>query len=278
MSRQLKRFCITCAAPLTGRSHALYCSAGCRLRAHRARLRGADSRRCKHCGLPLVATAKLSSVYCGDACRQAGRRGGGIPKRKAHQARAHGSHRLDGYTVAAIEIDAAREFILAHEWLGSMPSSPQACYGLLAPSGALVGVAVFGRGSEPMRREFGQGAVALERGAILGGEPRNAGSFLISRAIRLAHRAYGWRVFVGWADVRAGETGAIYRAAGWVERPSGGGTSRTEYRRPDGVPVSERAARRFATGLGIKVTDLVSMGWRRELVPRKRRFVRAVCS
>ena len=277
MSRQLKRFCITCATQLTGRAHARYCSAACRLSAHRARLRvGADSRRCKHCGLPLAATAKLSAIYCGDTCRQAGHRGGGIPKRKAHQAREHGTHRLDGYVVAAIDNEVARDFILTHEWLGTMPSSPQACYGLLAPPGALVGVAVFGRGSEPMRREFGRDAVALERGAILGGEPRNAGSYLISRSVRLAHRAHGWRVFVGWADVRAGETGAIYRAAGWAERPSRGGTDRTEYRRPDGTPVSERAARRFATGLGVKVTDLVAIGWRRELVPRKRRFVRMI--
>lgn len=62
---------------------------------------------------------------------------------------------------------------------------------------------------------------------------------------------------------RAGETGAIYRAANWQELPSRGGITHTEYRRPDGVPVSERAA-------------LVSLGWRRELVPRKRRFVRGL--
>lgn len=157
-----------------------------------------------------------------------------------------------------------------------MPSSPKACYGLLTPSGTLVGVAVFGRGSQPMHTEFAEHAVALERGAILHGEPKNAGSFLIGRALRYASRAHGWRVFVAWADVRAGETVANYRAAGWTEMPSAGGTDRTEYRRPDGQAISERAARRFASALEVTVGDLVDNGWHRELVPRKRRFVRSL--
>ena len=274
MSRQLTR-CASCASPLPGRRNARYCTPECRHDAYRSRKRvGADSRRCQHCGLPLEASKRLNAKYCGDACRQAARRGSGIPKRKAHQAREHGTHRLSGYRVLEIDTLAAKLFIVEHEWLGTMPSSPQACYGLFSPVGSMVGVAVFGRGSEPMRREFGSRSIALERGAVISGEPRNAGSFLISRAVRLAMKTYGWTTFVAWADARAGETGAIYRAANWRELPSRGGNTRTEYRRPDGAPVSERAARAFAKALGVTIPALVSMGWRRELVPRKRRFVR----
>jgi hypothetical protein len=277
MSRQLKRFCTACAAPLAGNAHARYCSPACRLDAFRERQRtAADSRRCGHCSIPLEASKRLTARYCGDACRQAARRDGRVPKRKAHQAREHGSHTLEGYTVTPIDNPTAREFILQHEWLGTMPSIPLACYGLRTPSLELVGVTVFGIGSQPMRVEFGREAVAVERGAVLGGEPRNAGSFLLSRAVRLARREHGWRTFIGWADVRAGETGAIYRAAGWKELPSTGGTVRTEYRRPDGEPVSERAARAFAARIGTTVAELVAAGWRRELVPRKRRFARFV--
>lgn len=276
MSGIMKRFCLTCSAPLMGRPHAKFCSSACRVLAHRSRGRDTHSRRCRCCALPLPADQRVGTIFCGDTCRKAFSRGGNVPVRRAHQARRHGTGTLDGYVVRQVGNDVAKAFVLAHEWLGTMPAIPLACYGLFNAEGELAGIAVFGLGSQPMWAEFGRDAVALARGAVRSGEPKNSGSFLISRAVRQAHRTFGWKVFVGWADVRAGESGAIYRASGWSEKPNIGGDTRTEYRRPDGTPVSERAARRFATGLGLTVTDLVASGWRREIVPRKRRFVRVV--
>jgi hypothetical protein len=62
-------------------------------------------------------------------------------------------------------------------------------------------------------------------------------SLLNSRACKLAHAEFGWKVFYANADPTAGEIGMVYRAANWlylgegVERGKGRGRLRFFNRR-----------------------------------------------
>lgn len=127
----------------------------------------------------------------------------------------------DGCVVEAISRAEAEPFILRHEWLGTMSRGSRASYGLRAPSGELIGAAVFGwPGAIQSRDICGQQhrhlAVCLERGACSHLAPPNAASFLISRATRLAARDHGWRIFYAYADPEAGEIGTVYQACNWL--------------------------------------------------------------
>jgi hypothetical protein len=105
--------------------------------------------------------------------------------------------------------------------LGTTGRNSTATYGLRAPDGELIGAAVFGwPGAIQSRDICGQQhrslAVCLERGACNHPAPPNAASFLISRAVRLAARDYGWRIFYAYADPEAGEIGTVYQACNWL--------------------------------------------------------------
>lgn len=84
-------------------------------------VRGRDSRRCQHCGVPLAASRRLNAMPVGKPAR----RGSGIPKRKAHHAREHGTHRLSGYRVLEIDEHFKKQSnaLLAQE-LDSIPRRP----------------------------------------------------------------------------------------------------------------------------------------------------------
>ena len=84
-------------------------------------------------------------------------------------------------------------------------------YGLHGPDGEVLGVVGFGHGAHDAGR---CGALVLERGLTLLHAPPNAATHLIGRALR-ALRQMGWRRFKAYSDRAAGETGAIYRAAGF---------------------------------------------------------------
>jgi len=45
--------------------------------------------------------------------------------------------------------------------------------------------------------------------------PRNAASFLISRAVKLVRCLLGIERFFAYADPEAGEYGGVYQACGW---------------------------------------------------------------
>jgi hypothetical protein len=76
--------------------------------------------------------------------------------------------------------------------------------------------------------------------------PRNAASYLISRACRLAQREHGWTVFYAYADPDAGEIGTIYQALGWDYIGQGAGRTpgrkRDSFVRPDGRRVDDGVA------------------------------------
>jgi hypothetical protein len=171
---------------------------------------------------------------------------------------------LDGCTVAEVTRRDAARIILRYEWLGTMGRA-RVWYGLRAPHGELLGVVGFGGTAPQDLRE----AVVLERGACVHFAPRNAGSFLIRRAVRLAHREHGWSTFVAYADPDAGEIGTVYQACGWSYTGQGGrpnARKRDQFVRPDGRRVDERMLRH----LGLKLADVP---WRRVQTAAKHRYV-----
>src|SRR2546425_3084051 len=182
---------------------------------------------------------------------------------------------LKGCTVRRLDKATAKPIILRYEWLGTM-GRPRACYGLRAPNGELLGVVTFGipAGDEsrnicgPAHRDR---AIALERGACVHYAPKNAASFLIRHACKLAHREFGWSIFSSYADPSAGEVGTVYQAANWLyvgqnvgRRP---GMIRRQFIKPNGKVVDERAL----THARVKMSDV--LGWTRVFVPSKHRYV-----
>jgi hypothetical protein len=153
---------------------------------------------------------------------------------------------LAGCYVEKIKAAEAKQVILRYEWLGTMPGRTASCYGLKSPTGALLGVTVFGYTMSPESREIcGKEnrhlAICLERGACVPDAPENAASFLISRAIKLAAEEHDWRIFYAYADPEAGEVGTIYQALNWLRLPNT--RSVENLKLPDGKSISERSLR-----------------------------------
>jgi len=173
---------------------------------------------------------------------------------------------LDGCTVSPVTRAQAKPIILRYEWLGTLGRA-KVWYGLHAPDGELLGVVGFG-GTAP--RDL-PGSIILERGACVHWAPKNAASFLIRRAVRLAHREHGWTTFVAYADPDAGEIGTVYQACGWSYLGQGAGRTRgrkrDHFRRPDGRVVDERMLRHG----GVKLADVI--GWERVQTSPKHRYV-----
>lgn len=153
----------------------------------------------------------------------------------------------------------------------------QASYALMAPDGALLGCVCFGlpggtRAGNVCGPEFGALAICLERGACVHYAPRNAASFLIQRAVRLASQAHGWAIFYAYADPSAGELGVVYQAAGWHYLGQGVGRTtgtRDLFLDPDGRGVSSRTLRHRR----LKKTAALAMGWAVVDVPQKHKYV-----
>jgi hypothetical protein len=110
----------------------------------------------------------------------------------------------------------ARSLVQRYEWLGNIGRA-RIFVGLLSPSRELHGVVCFGHGpAGTIREKIGGAALCLERGACVHWAPKNAASFLISRAVKLVSRSTGVATFFAYADPEAGEYGAVYQAAGWI--------------------------------------------------------------
>jgi hypothetical protein len=148
------------------------------------------------------------------------------PAAKAHQRRIReqwatvepraGAASLDGYTVEMIARGDAAPLIRQYEWLGNIGRST-IFVGLFSPERELQGAVCFGHGpAGTIRKKLGGPALCLERGACVHWAPKNAASFLISRAVKLVHRMTGVERFFAYADPEAGEYGGIYQAAGWI--------------------------------------------------------------
>jgi hypothetical protein len=174
---------------------------------------------------------------------------------------------LGGCWVGPISRDAAKEIILAYEWLGDMGRAV-ACYGLHSAGGEVIGAAVFGWPSSPESRdvcgrENRELAVALERGACIHYAPPNAASFLISRAVKLAAADHGWRIFFAYADPAAGELGVVYQACNWLYLGAGVGRTPDRWRVDWLIPEEDTKiiASRTLRHRGIKIAEAQEKGW-----------------
>ena len=174
----------------------------------------------------------------------------------------------DGCVVEVISYAETKPFILRHEWLGTMGNST-ATYGLRSPGGELIGAAVFGwPGAIQSRDICGQQhrglAVCLERGACSHQAPPNAASFLISRAVRLAARDHGWRIFYAYADPEAGEIGTVYQACNWLYLGQGIGRGSRNLVREDWMIPEEGnkvISSRTLWDLHVTATQARERGW-----------------
>ena len=165
---------------------------------------------CRACARHVDAR-RSTRRFCSNACRQRAYRAGRRPMLApvAHQRRIRDVEAardprpamatFEGSTVDQIPFAEAKVIIPRYEWVGTMPTVTRACYGLKTPSGELAGVAVFAAGPAPESgnlcgREHRDLAICLARGSCVHRAPPNAASFLISRACKLAHAEFGWKI------------------------------------------------------------------------------------
>jgi hypothetical protein len=205
-----------------------------------------------------------------------------VPRVVAHQAlkrtaeRPTVPYRARDCSVEPVTVAEASALILAFEYLGTM-NKALACYGLRAPDGELLGAVSFGRGAgtsarDICGREHRERTIVLERGACVPWAPRNAASYLIRRAVTLAHQEHGWAVFVAYGDPDAGEYGTIYSALGWSYLGQGLGSTRPGYREEylrvgDARWRDERVLR--SDGRRLTKAEALGMGWRHRYRPNK---------
>jgi hypothetical protein len=184
---------------------------------------------------------------------------------------------LDGAVVEPISRTDAESLIHRYEWLGDCGRGASAFYGLKIGD-ELIGANVFGVGTSHEARnicgkEYIPQTVSLMRGCCVHFAPKNAPSFLTREATRQASAAYGWKIFVAYADEDAGERGQIYQAVGWKYIGQGSGRPKgnvhLNWRKPDGTEVSSQTVHKQ----NLTKRQLFARGW--EVVPArpKKRFV-----
>jgi hypothetical protein len=206
---------------------------------------------------------------------------------------------LTNAAVTQINNRLAARIILRFEWLGTMPQAAAFSYGLW-PSFAyhhkpedLLGAVVFTKGGNTRAlasiAPYGN-AMILARGACVMRAGRNAASFLISRACKLAARDHGITHFLAYSDPEAGERGTIYKALNWqyLGETTGGRKGRhLGFVSPDGERVSSYQINRRASfearfyrmgwdGRQSKYGFLRGLGWKEAMEPAKLRWMHAV--
>ena len=186
-------------------------------------------RKCIECGNLFIA-ARSDARTCSARCRVAKHRSGKpannstvCHQRKIREAEAAKNPRLQdtalNYKVVSITREQAKKIILRYEWLGTV-GTPLAQYGAIDPSGELVAVASFGwpQGTAAANicgKEFAKFTVVLQRGACAHWAHQHAASWFIPRAVKMAAKDHGWKIFIAYSDPDAGEVGTVYQACNW---------------------------------------------------------------
>lgn len=181
------------------------------------------------------------------------------------------SLRAGDWTVEAISRPLAVELVAAFHYAQAGPNTATALHGLFRQDDPMTchGVAWWLPPTRPAAASVypcdPSAVLALSRLVIAPDVPRNAASFLLSRAERLirdappatsrAGRVKLWRCLLTYADTRLGHTGAIYRAAGWEYL----GLTRPEpaWVDGDGQLVSRKSGPRTRT-----VAEMTDLGYR----------------
>lgn len=180
---------------------------------------------------------------------------------------------LKGATVEAVTTEEAENVILKYEWLQTMSAGTRFCYGLKL-NNELLGVACFNNGQNANARKIVNDpakalkTICLCRGACVPHAPKDAGSFLVRHACRLAHRDFGYEIFFAYSDSAAGEIGTIYQAVGWKNLGTSTGRAGAKTHRvytplEGGKPMCFRRYRAYA----------VKHGWTKESGTTMRAFL-----
>jgi len=195
--------------------------------------------------------------------------------------------------VSQINYRLAARIILRYEWLGTMATDAQLCYGLW-PTDAfhfhddLLGAVCFSKGGNRAALESVapyDSAMILARGACSMRAGRNGASFLISRAVKMAARDHGITHFVAYSDHEAGERGTIYKALNWQCLGAAEQGTKSRFVSPTGQRISSydfnpRSDSRFYAlgwnGVQGKYDFLRSLGWREVQESKKVRWLHVV--
>jgi hypothetical protein len=259
----------------------------------RRRAAARQGRSCAHCNEP-ISPQRSTGYYCSDRHRLAAWRCRHATS--AHQRQIADRQRaldpqpreasLKGYTVRLISRLEALPLIRDYEWLGNFGHA-HIFVGLLSPRGDLHGVEAFGPGPCGQIGCVLDGpSLCLERGCCRHDAPKNAASFLISRALKLVREHYGISKFYAYADPAAGEYGGVYQAAGWAYLGQGlhgrcGNRRHREYCLPPGGDPANPAHWRTDRDLrrpGRRLTfaEAKAAGWRIEMRPCKHLYARVL--
>jgi len=108
-----------------------------------------------------------------------------------------------------------RRFIHKYEWMKTVGNVPKWCFTARA-RGTLVGVVMLNTPNSCSSELPRTLQCLIQRGASSPSAHKHTGSKLVSYAIRWMTANTSKRLFVGYADVRAGEVGVIYQACNFL--------------------------------------------------------------
>lgn len=197
---------------------------------------------------------------------------------------------LKSAAVSQINSALAASIILRFEWLGTMATGTCFCYGLwpsdkLHLADDLLGAVCFAKGGNRAALESVapyDNAMILARGACSMRAGRNAASFLISRACKMAARDHCFTYFLAYTDPEAGERGTIYRALNWRCLGVSEQGDKITFKGPHGVRITSydfngRGEWKFRAlgwdGKQGKYDFLRALGWTEERESKKLRWL-----
>jgi hypothetical protein len=158
-------------------------------------------------------------------------------------------------------------FMLAHHYLGTVPSNATNLFGW-RHDGRLLAVASYGACHVPkLSKTFRE----LQRLAASPAMQQPLSSFL-SATVRDMRR-FGAQALITWADPAAGHHGGIYQATNWVYCEPRSYNWNASYRTPDGTVLSHRQVfDLYGTSAKAKVLAL-HPDWEAFLPPMKHRYI-----
>lgn len=185
--------------------------------------------------------------------------------------------------VRSVTRKMAEQIILKYEWLGTLPFSCNAFYGIFFGSycAGVTCVSIGGGGGANVYayKEFGlkhQKELAyLQRGANVHWSPIGANSKLISWTCKLLVKNTAAKLIVAYSDTDAGEIGTVYQACNWI--CIGRGSSAMQWVSPDGRIMDQKLPSNLAKSKGGTrkqwCAALYKAGWHEQESNPKWRYV-----
>jgi hypothetical protein len=173
----------------------------------------------------------------------------------------------------------ARQIILKYEWLGTMFTNVDRCYGIFFGPycGGVTTFAVSGFALPSCSKMFGltgSELAYLARGACVHWAPNGTNSKLISWSCRLESRR-GSKLVIAFADTDAGEIGTVYQASNWIY--IGPGDVWRQWVSPIGRIWSFNSFTQRAKQQGFSTDEfrkrMIAAGWKEQHTNKKHRYV-----